>query len=197
MTAGARAGPGLVRAASRAVVGFLFEPADTPGLVEAPPAATFPVVAVIGLAPRCGATTVARGLAAELALRSPTRRCPVEDGEPGPAMATVGGRGPLLLESGDPACGRAAAALADAVLLVASPASEPALAELLAGSLSPSAPEPLVVLARRPADPARWHGRCDVVLPQSRAGARAALAGRRPRGELGRAFRALADRVDP
>src|SRR5436190_6025134 len=44
------------------------EPAGEPPLPPAPPR---PVVAVVGLAPRCGASAVARAIGVELALRHP------------------------------------------------------------------------------------------------------------------------------
>lgn len=193
MTAGARPGPGLVRTAAGAVVDFLFEPAATSARAEVSPAVEFPVVTVIGLAPRCGATTVARGLAAELALRSPARHCPVEAGTPAVAVAMAAGEGPLVLD-----VGRSGAAVdcADTVLLVASAATEPALARVVSASLRSAGADVVTVVARRSAEPARWEGRCDVVLPEARMAARAVLAGHRPRGALGRTFRELADRVD-
>jgi hypothetical protein len=71
--------PSNGRAAARrglfaAVAGFLVEPAESAApaggqLDEAWTELGRPVVAVAGLAPRCGTTTVARALAAELALR--------------------------------------------------------------------------------------------------------------------------------
>src|SRR5215211_7923873 len=63
-------GRGLLAAALARVEGFLLEPAG-PGREERSPAPSLrrPVIAVFGLARRCGATTVARALAAELAAR--------------------------------------------------------------------------------------------------------------------------------
>jgi hypothetical protein len=63
--------PGLLAAALARAEAWLLEPAPPrvePGSVELP---TRPVVAVIGLCPRCGATTVARALAARLAAVDP------------------------------------------------------------------------------------------------------------------------------
>jgi hypothetical protein len=61
---------GLLAAALARVEEFLLEPAE-PGrdLDPPPPSVRRPVVAVFGLARRCGTTTVARALAAELAAR--------------------------------------------------------------------------------------------------------------------------------
>jgi hypothetical protein len=63
-------GRGFLATALARVEDFLLEPAE-PAREEHPPAAGLrrPVIAVFGLARRCGATTVARALAAELAAR--------------------------------------------------------------------------------------------------------------------------------
>lgn len=62
---------GLVANALARVEDFLLDPADevatAPAVTPAPP----PIVAVVPLAPRCGGTTVARGLAATFAAREP------------------------------------------------------------------------------------------------------------------------------
>ena len=84
-----------------AVAGFLVEPAGPAPAVagqvdSAWTATTRPAVAVAGLAPRCGTTTVARALAAELALRDPDGVAIVS------AEAIAGGGIPL----GTPAAGR-------------------------------------------------------------------------------------------
>jgi hypothetical protein len=84
-----------------AVAGFLVEPAEPADPVgeqldQAWTANARPVVAVAGLAPRCGTTTVARALAAELALRDPEGAAIVS------AEAIAGGGVPL----GTPAAGR-------------------------------------------------------------------------------------------
>jgi len=84
-----------------AVADFLVEPLDpaAPSDTEADLAWTRmarPVVAVAGLAPRCGTTTVARALAAELGLRDESGAAIVS------AAAVAGGGIPL----GTPAAGR-------------------------------------------------------------------------------------------
>lgn len=64
----------LVAGAAEAVGSFFLEPASEPPLPAtdgAEPLDLRPVVCVFGLAPGCGATAVARALAAELALRDP------------------------------------------------------------------------------------------------------------------------------
>ena len=102
---------------------------------------------------------------------------------------------PLVLDAGRMAVGGASAAVADHVVLVASPRVEPALALVAGASLARVGPEPLVVLNR-----ASWagpfEGRADLVLPDSRMGAQLAHAGREPRGVLGRSVDELADRCE-
>ena len=231
-------GQGLVATAVGAAVDWLLEPAESP----ADQAATTPrpeprrVVAVAGLARRCGTTVVARALGAELAARDVAGACAVTT-TPGAAGVPFGlpaagrlarvlgpltggnvracGRlclvssqdraaiahaardlAPLVLDVGDPAEASAAAALADCLLIVAAPATEPALARVVADSLAPVGPAPIVVLNRDGGD-AAGHGWAEmeaVTLPESRMGAQLALAGREARGELGRAVSALAER---
>lgn len=84
-----------------AVADFLVEPIDPPGPAAEPgdrgwTGLARPAVAVAGLAARCGTTTVARALAAELALRDPGGAAIVS------AEAIAGGGIPL----GTPAAGR-------------------------------------------------------------------------------------------
>lgn len=236
---GGREGVGRRRLLS-AVGGFLVEPIEpgTPGggqLDQAWTGLARPVVAVAGLVPRCGTTTVARALAAELALRDRESAAIVSTdalagggiplGTPAagrlgraverslPAQTRAVGRlcltavgaeqaqlvdtardlAPLVLDVTDPGQTAIAASLVDAVVLVGVPAAEPALAAVLADSLSRVGPEPVVVLNRDRGDDPRWTGRCAVSLPEVRMGARLALAGREARGELGRAVARLAD----
>ncbi|MEX2195105.1 MAG: hypothetical protein WD844_07445 [Thermoleophilaceae bacterium] len=228
---------------------WLIEP---PGPLEAlAPAATAPrpLVAVCGIAGGCGATAIARALAAELAARDPLRSAVVAgpDGRGALPLATpaaarlarlVADRvgvearpsGRLCLATGgDPlALGRAlrgeaslvldvaarhrasaAASLADHVVVVAVPGTEPALAEIVAASLARTGPRPLIVLNRAaaaadPSTPAAerlrakpvpaWAGRADVVVPSSAAAARLALGCRGAGGAFGSAVAALADR---
>jgi hypothetical protein len=73
----ASGGRALVAAALARAEAWLLEPAEAvepPHAIPAPPAVELrarPVVTVMGLAPRCGCTTVARALAAELGAREP------------------------------------------------------------------------------------------------------------------------------
>lgn len=223
-----------------AVADFLIEPIDadapaTGGPGEGWTALARPAVAVAGLAPRAGTTTVARALAAELALRDPAgvaivsadavrgggiplgtpaagrlgralqralpgptravgRLC-LAEADQGEAQLVNAARdlAPLVLDVADPGRTAVAASLVDAVVIVAPPTAEPALAAVLADSLTKVGPAPVAVLNRdRDGDP-RWEGRCALRLPETRIGAQLAGAGREARGDLGRAVARLAD----
>jgi hypothetical protein len=197
-----------------------------------------PVIAVAGLAPRCGTTTIARALGAELALRDPVgaamvsadaltgkglplgtpaaarltralaRLLPVPsrtvgrlcltacDAEHAATLADAAHElAPVVLDVGEASQVAVAASLADAVVLVGCPATEPALAVVLADSLRRVGPDPITVLNRDRDEAGHWEGRCALRLPESRMGAQLALAGREPRGELGRAIAEVADLV--
>lgn len=71
----------MLASALGAAAGWLIEPADPAGPPEAArcraPLEARPVVAVVGLSARCGATTVARAVGAELAARDPGGACVV------------------------------------------------------------------------------------------------------------------------
>lgn len=71
MSAHSASGRGLVAAALARAESWLLEPAVAPEEAVAERVSARPVVAVLGLAPGCGATVVARALAAELAARDP------------------------------------------------------------------------------------------------------------------------------
>jgi hypothetical protein len=213
---------------------FLLEPVEE---VSRPTAIRVrPVVAVVGLAQRCGTTTVARALAVELSLADPAGAAVVGGPAPAARLAVAGaaagrlaralggsaGRRPrvagrLCLVEGDAQAALAGAArplaplvfdvghgraagvavsLADHVLLVASPAVEPALATVVAASLARVGPAPRVVLnggAPGTGEPDRWDGRVDASLEHSPLGARLALAGRDARGSLGTDLADLAE----
>ena len=96
------AGRGFVARAASTAAGWLVEPADPagPGAGVAP-LESRPVVAVIGLSPRCGATTVARALGARLGARDSAGACAVTAAVPAGALAL-----------GFPAAGRLAQTLA-------------------------------------------------------------------------------------
>ena len=249
--------PGAMRPARHrgllaAVADFLVEPIDSTHELEhvesvGPPRSqpvrpwartARPVIAVAGLGPRCGVTTIARALGAELALRDPVgaalvstdtvtghglplgtpaaarltralaRALPLRSRTVGRLCLTACGSehagtladaahelAPVVLDVGEPSQVAVAASLADAIVLVGRPATESALAVVLADSLRRVGPDPLTVLNRARAEEGGWEGRCALRLPESRMGAQLALAGREPRGDLGRAIAELADLV--
>ena len=93
-------GPRLLAAALARAEAFLLEPVppSEPGRAPGPPATSKrPIVAIAGVIPGCGATTVARALAAELALRDSLRSAVVSGAD---------ARGSLPI--GTPAAGRLA-----------------------------------------------------------------------------------------
>jgi hypothetical protein len=227
--------PGTLLSASVArASAWLVEP-DAPRAApepSAPPARV--AVAVCGLAPRCGVTTVARGLAAELARRDPSGAAAVTGSasaalplalpssvrlaralasaldvaaKPLGRLAVVGAAepsafaycaselAPVVLDVPAGEAPGVAAAAAHMVVLVAPAAAEPALAEMAAAGLARTGPEPVLVVNRGPAGE-RWAGRAALTMPESRAGARLALAGREPGRGLGAAVAELADLCD-
>jgi hypothetical protein len=105
---------------------------------------------------------------------------------------------PLVLDAGATALGGAPAALADEAIVVASPSTEPALADVAIECLGRLGLDPIVVLNRAgsPPDAGRWKGRIAHALPDSRMGAQLALSGRESHGGLGRAIGLLADRCE-
>ncbi len=205
------------------------------------------MIAVFGLARGCGATVVARALAAELAgreadgaaavhcetraagiplatpaagrlardlaevpgtdTRAVGRLCLVATAAQAALVDTARHLAPLVLDAGSTALGGAPAALADRVVLVATPAVEPALASVAAECLIRLGHAPLIALNRAASpglgereDPrsredtaAGWQSRGVLRLPDSRMGAQLAMGGREARGELGRAVGHLAD----
>jgi hypothetical protein len=218
--------PGLVTAAFAQVESWLLEPLpDRVAALPPPELGSRSVVAVVGVAPGCGTSTVARALAARLAAADPGGAALVAGaGAPPPFAPAVRAasrlRVRLGLSGGDAwAAGRlclsrppdlpglvAAASshapvvldagadavmLAGALVVVAPPQAEPALAALLAQSLGGPGYQPLVVV-NRAVRPGRWAGRAALGLPDSHAGARLAAAGWEARGALGRAIAELA-----
>jgi hypothetical protein len=135
--------------------------------------------------------------------RAVGRLCLVEGAERTAISEATRELAPLVLDAGSAALGGAPAAVADRVLLVATPTVEPALADVGAGCLARLGHAPLLVLNRAgpPAsepDPlesrhASWMARGVHRLPDSRMGAQLASGGREARGELGRAIGELAD----
>lgn len=135
--------------------------------------------------------------------RAVGRLCLVEGAERTAISEATRELAPLVLDAGSAALGGAPAAVADRVLLVATPTVEPALADVGAGCLARLGHAPLLVLNRAglPAsepDPLEsrhvsWMARGVHRLPDSRLGAQLASGGREARGELGRAIGELAD----
>ncbi|MBX5469943.1 MAG: hypothetical protein IRZ21_08600 [Thermoleophilaceae bacterium] len=125
------------------------------------------------------------------------RLCVVSVAHCGQLAAVSRPLAPLVVDVADAVSPRAAASLADAVVLVASPGAEPALAALSSRSLARVGPEPLVVLnGHDGAEPdPRWSPHADILLPRSPAAARIAAAGHEPAGALGAALRELAERI--
>ena len=198
--------------------------------LELVPPRSYPLVGVVGLARRCGATTIARALAAELASRhegaavvaSPERPAVVALGSSPPAthlaqmLAQLDARraagrlclaacadaellaaatrelAPAVMEV-EPGCAALdAARVLDRVLLVASPELEQALAAAVAETIA-AVGEPPLLAVNRANDHGPWLVHADVLVPDSRVGARLALAGREPRGWLGKAVKQLVD----
>jgi hypothetical protein len=85
-----------------------------------------------------------------------------------------------------------AARVLDRLVLVSSPGLEPALAAAVGETIAAVADAP-VIAVNRAADHGPWLVHADVLVPDSRVGARLALAGREPRGWLGKAVEQLAD----
>lgn len=193
----------------------------------------YPLIGVVGLARRCGATTIARALATELAARedeaavvaSPARPAVVGLGSSAGAArladalvdlearravgrlclaacedaaelaAITRPHAPAVIEV-EPGCAALEAAeVVDRLVLVASPDLDPALAAAVAETVTAVASPPLVAVSRAP-DHGPWLMRADVLVPDSRVGARLALAGRESRG-FGSAVEQLADLCAP
>jgi hypothetical protein len=138
------------------------------------------------------------GTAGGLALATAGRLCLVDGAEATDVVDSVRHLAPVVLDLGSREPAGIGASIADHVVLVASPGSEPALAAVVAASLARIGPEPLVLVNRVGAGPdaERWDGRAGLTLPDSRAGARLALAGRNARRALGSAVVELADRCE-
>jgi hypothetical protein len=226
----ARRGPGFVALVAARAERWLLEPASPrPHAAEPPPEAR-PVIAVIGLGPRCGATTIARALAIDLARRdrggaaivsaasrgpapalatAPARRlaralppgvasaagrlCLVEEDDPALRELAASRPAPLVLDVPHGRAPESAFALADAAVLVATPVIEPALAEVIATSLTRGRAAPIVVLNRVAEEPGAWSGRDALEIPEARLGARLALAGRDPTPGIARPIARLVD----
>jgi hypothetical protein len=120
------------------------------------------------------------------------RLCLVDSPGPVPLVEAARQLAPLVLDGGGEELGGVSAALADRTVLVVPAAVEPSLAAVAAACLARAGPGPLVVVNRMRTG-SEWEGAAAIELPESRMGAQLALAGREPRGELGRAVSRLAD----
>jgi hypothetical protein len=181
-----------------------------------------PIVAVVGLAPGCGTTTVARALAARLAARDPGRAA-VLAGSPAPTALVPATRSAsrlrirLRARHGVRAVGRLCVFGADVPELIAvvdrqSPVvldgappgaisadvtvvvAPPDAEPALAELFARSLPGPgePLIAVSRARESERWTGRASLFLPESQVGARLAAAGWEPRGALGRSVAELA-----
>jgi hypothetical protein len=156
-------------------------------------------VAVVTGAPssRALGSSGARRLSRTLApLVGPTkaigRLCFADAADPSALLDAVRHLAPVVLDAGPASRAAAVAPRADAVVLVASGRAEPALAAVVARSLSRIGPVPWCVVER--GDPERWSGRDAIVLPTTRLGARRVRRGAPAGGEMGRALTELAER---
>jgi hypothetical protein len=108
------------------------------------------------------------------------------DGTDQATLCTVAlGFAPVVIDVATPAEAASAASLADHVVLVADPGTEPSLAAVIAESLAVVGPSPVIVVNRHGRASERWKGEDHLGLPESRLAAQLAAAGREPRGPMG------------
>jgi hypothetical protein len=161
--------------------------------------------AVLGLTPRSGVSTVARGLVGALGVTRGRRAQLValngdSDGArddlewsaaaASHAVARVWDVGPGGCERATAVCARA-----NTVVLVASRAGDPALGDVVAQMLAERFGH-LVLVANRAIDSGRWMEHGAICLPQSRLGALLVAHGRRPGGPFAAALEHLAALVE-
>jgi DNA polymerase-3 subunit gamma/tau len=137
------------------------------------------------------ARRLARAFAAEVATAA-GRLCMLDRDDPAVRELAASRPAPLVLDVGHGQPPEAALALADTVVLVATPDVEPALADVVGASLSRDGRTPPTVL-NRAVDLEGWSGRDALIVPEARLGARLALAGRDPTPALARPIAYLAD----
>lgn len=140
------------------------------------------------------ARRLARSLPCDVAWAA-GRLCLLDAGDPALRELAATRPAPLVLDVGHGHAPEAACALADALVLVATPAVEPVLADVVAASLTRGAREPIVVLNRALEPGAAWLSRDPLAVAEARLGARLALAGREPTPGLARQIAELADRL--
>lgn len=216
------------RSALARVEGWLLEPLPDAEPVWRPPATVVqlrevprPVVAVVGVKPGCGVSTVARALAVRLALADPEGAAAVLAA--GEAPRGLGGTsraaarlrvrlrlpgaataGRLCVVRSAEACGLAEQIRPLAPVVLDAPSAMES-ADLIV-VVTPGDAEPALaqlvaasagggtalIVSNRPREPERWAGRAAVLLPESRLGARMAAAGWPAGGPFGRAIAELA-----
>lgn len=142
-----------------------------------------------------GSSARAERLTERLELESPRaagRLCLATCADPEHLVAATRHVAPAVMEvePGSPAL--EAAPVLDRLILVASPVLEPALAGAVAETIAAAGDAPFVAV-NRALDHGPWLLCADVLVPDSRVGARMALAGREARGFLGRSIEQLAD----
>jgi hypothetical protein len=162
----ARGGAAIVSAASRG---------SAPALATAP------------------ARRLARALPPEIASAA-GRLCLIDDEDPALRELATSRPAPLVLDVPHGRAPESAFAMADSALLVASPLIEPALAEVVAATLTRDQHAPAIVLNRVAEDDGAWSARQVLLeIPEARLGARLALAGRDATPAIARPVAELAD----
>ena len=172
---------------ARALGAVLAERADGAAVVCSP---ARPAVVALGSSP--AASRLAQSLPQLDHTRAAGRLCLAACDEPQLVAAATRHLAPAIVEVDAGSAAVDAARTVDRIVLVASPAIEPALAAAVAETIGAVAPAP-VIAVNRAAGHGPWLVRADVLVPDSRLGARMALAGREPGGWLGRSVGQLAD----
>jgi hypothetical protein len=207
----------LISSALARAQGFLLEPSASPAVRRSVPigegrGSSTRVeqlrsieAAVLGLTPRSGVSTVARGLVGALGVSHGRRAQLVAlNGEidgardnlawsgaaASHAVARVWDVGPGGSERATAICTRA-----DAVVLVAPRAGDPALGDLVSQMLAERFGH-VVLVANRATDGGRWKEHGAICLPQSRLGALLVAHGRRPGGPFAAALERVASIVE-
>jgi hypothetical protein len=218
-----RGRPGPLAAALGQLEAWLLEPLPQQSASAAAQPPARPLIAVTGLVPGCGATTVACALAARLAARDPARAAIVFGAGPSVAPAT-GAAARLrsrLRAEGIPATaagrvcfchppkperiaelGRLAPRVTDGpfghsqladATIVVAPAEAEPALAELFARSLPGGGSGPPLVVNRAREDARWSGRASLFLPESHLGARLAVAGWEARGGLGRAIAGLGE----
>lgn len=145
------------------------------------------------------ATTAARRLARGLPAEAATplgRLCAVDADDQALRQLALSRPAPVVLDVPHGAAPEAALAMADAAVLVAAPSLEPALADVVAASLTRDGRAPVTVVSRAVESDA-WVARGALLIGEVKVGARLALAGREPTPSLAAPIAQLADMLVP